>query len=38
MDGEIDVFTGPGFIADAQYLNRVMPFSGQVGLRWMEYQ
>ncbi len=35
MDGEVDVFTGPGPVSTSEYLDRVMPLSGQVGLRWM---
>ncbi len=38
MDGEIDVMTGPGPAASAEYLSRGMPLSGQVGLRWMSEQ
>jgi hemoglobin/transferrin/lactoferrin receptor protein len=38
MDGEMDVFTGPGPVASAEYLSRGMPLSGQVGLRWMSEQ
>ncbi|MDB4690780.1 TonB-dependent receptor [Verrucomicrobia bacterium] len=38
MDGEMDVMTGPGPVASAEYLSRGMPLSGQVGLRWMSEQ